>query len=250
MKIATWNVNGIRARETQALAWIEKERPEVICLQEIKATAEQVPLTLRELRGYRSFWHGSKGYSGVALLISRELCPEETAFTHPPFDFETRVVAAVVNGVTIASVYVPNGGRNFAAKMRFLSALEEYAAAFAASGDGLILCGDLNIARADNDVHPAERRPVICQLPAERRQLERILHAGLLDVARELHPEDERLFTWWAPWRRMRERNIGWRLDYLLASPSLAARATSCAVQREVGTSDHAPVVATFALPA
>ena len=110
-----------------------------------------------------------------------------------------------------------------------------------------MLCGDLNIARADIDVHPKERKPrAIGQLPEERVILERIIGRGLVDVGRALEPENDGLFTWWAPWRQMRERNIGWRIDYILASQALANRAVACPVSREFGTSDHAPIVATF----
>jgi exodeoxyribonuclease-3 len=133
--------------------------------------------------------------------------------------------------------------------MRFLEALDAYAAEFQASGLPLILCGDLNVARTDMDVHPKERKPrAIGQLPEERAQIERILSRGLVDVHRQLDPDNADLFTWWAPWRNLKERNIGWRLDYVFASQALAARATSCVVQREVGTSDHGPVVAVFDL--
>ena len=110
-----------------------------------------------------------------------------------------------------------------------------------------MVCGDLNVARTDRDVHPKEKKPIIGQLPEERALLERILSHGLVDLGRALDPDNDALYTWWAPWRNMRERNIGWRLDYVLASRALAARATSCVVQKEVGTSDHAPVLATFA---
>jgi exodeoxyribonuclease-3 len=124
-----------------------------------------------------------------------------------------------------------------------------YAADLRARGLKLVLCGDLNIARTEMDVHPRERKPrAIGQLPEERALLERLLEeGGLVDVGRSLYPDDENYFSWWAPWRNMRERNIGWRLDYVLASESIAQRAVSCPSYREIGTSDHAPVVATFA---
>src|SRR5947199_232331 len=116
-----------------------------------------------------------------------------------------------------------------------------------AAGRKLVLCGDMNIARSDMDVHPKERKPgIIGQRPEERTLLEALIAQGLSDVGQQLYPEQEDYFTWWAPWRNLRQRNIGWRLDYVLASESLAERATSCPSFREVGTSDHAPVVATF----
>ena len=246
MRVATWNVNGIRAREAQVLAWLEQDRPDVACLQEIKAGASQVPPSLTGVPGYWSFWHGSKGYSGVALLVSKELCSNAPVFIHPAFDLENRIVTALIGEITIASVYVPNGGKDFPCKMRFLAALEQYVAGFAATQDALIVCGDINVARAEIDVHPKERKRVIGQLPEERTQFEQILDAGAVDVARTLDPENDGLFTWWAPWRQMRERNIGWRLDYVLASPALAKSAKSCVTRRETGTSDHAPVIAEF----
>jgi exodeoxyribonuclease-3 len=131
--------------------------------------------------------------------------------------------------------------------MRFLSAMDEYARSFVAGGRQLVLCGDMNVARADIDVHPKERKPrAIGQLPEERALIEQILGRGLVDLGRALDPDNDGMFTWWAPWRNMRQRNIGWRLDYVFASTPLASRAAACPVQKEIGTSDHAPVIAVF----
>jgi exodeoxyribonuclease-3 len=247
VKIATWNVNGVRARQGQALEWLDRERPDVVCLQELKAAPEQVPSALREAEGYWACWHGAKAYSGVALLVRRGLAGDRPAFVHPDFDFEQRIVHTEVAGVTVASVYVPNGGKDFDAKRRFLAALDGWAAGLEAAGRPLVICGDLNVTRADVDVHPKERKPdAIGQRPDERALLERILSRGMVDVVRALHPDDHQLFTWWAPWRNLRQRNIGWRIDYILASQVLANRATGAVSQREVGTSDHAPVIALF----
>ncbi len=224
-----------------------RERPEVVCLQELKATSDQVPAILVEVEGYWYHWHGGRGYSGVGLHISRTLSPERPVFAHPSFDFENRIVTAAIGDLTVASVYVPNGGKDFPAKMRFLEALEAFAREHHDAGRTLVICGDLNVARTERDVHPKERKPrAIGQLPEERAMIERIVACGLVDVGRALDPENDGLFTWWAPWRNMRERNIGWRLDYILASGPLAERAASCIVQKDIGTSDHAPVVATF----
>ncbi len=173
--------------------------------------------------------------------------PEQPAFNHPQFDFEHRIVSVRLPQATVASIYVPNGGKDFPAKMRFLEAMDAYAAEFQAGGQPLVMCGDLNVARTDVDVHPKERRlNGIGQRPDERALMERILGRGLVDVHRRFEPDNPDLFTWWAPWRNMKQRNIGWRLDYVLASQSLADRAVSCVVQREFGTSDHGPVIATF----
>jgi exodeoxyribonuclease-3 len=248
VKIGTWNVNGIRARFDEVHAFLTRERPEVLCLQELKATIDQIPVMLLELEGYWCYMHGNKAYSGVGLLVKKELAGSRPEFAHPDFDHESRIVTVRVGDLTIASIYVPNGGKDFAAKIRFLEAMEAYAAGFEAGGAPLVMCGDFNVARTDRDVHPAERKPgAIGQSAQERALLERILDRGLVDVGRQLAPDDARLFTWWAPWRNLRERNIGWRLDYVFASTELAARAVSCPSFREVGTSDHGPVLATFA---
>ncbi|HEX9160841.1 MAG TPA: exodeoxyribonuclease III [Thermoanaerobaculia bacterium] len=245
MKIATWNVNGIRARNDQFVQWVAAEQPDIVCLQEIKASIPQVPESCN-IEGYTCYWHGAGGYSGVALHVRRGFS-EQPAISHPEFDNETRIVQAHIGDTVFASVYVPNGGKDFDAKMAFMNALVDYAAGVHARGLGLVLCGDLNVARTDMDVHPKERKPrAIGQLPVERELLEKIIAQGLVDIGRKLYPEDENYFTWWAPWRNLRQRNIGWRLDYVLASRDLAARAVSCPSYREVGTSDHAPVVATF----
>jgi exodeoxyribonuclease-3 len=247
MKIATWNVNGIRAREAQFREWVERDRPDVVCLQEIKANSAQVPAALCEMEGYWCYWHGERAYSGVGLHVRKETSPERPEFSHPVFDHENRIVVAKVADLTVASVYVPNGGKDFPAKMRFLEAMTGYVADARASGGPLVLCGDLNVARTDKDVHPKELKPgAIGQRPDEREIFERILSAGVVDLARALDPDNDHLFTWWAPWRNLRQRNIGWRIDYILASEQLAARATRCAVLTDVGTSDHAPVIAEF----
>jgi exodeoxyribonuclease-3 len=249
MKIVTWNVNGIRARQAQVQEFLDHEQPDVLCLQEIKASPEQLPVWLCEMEGYWCYWHGGKGYSGVALHVRKAASPDRPAFHHPEFDYEHRIVTVRLPQVTVASVYVPNGGKDFAAKMRFLEAMDAYAAALHAEGAPLVLCGDMNVARTEMDVHPKERKPrSIGQLPEERALIERILSRGLVDVHRRMEPDNADLFTWWAPWRNMKGRNIGWRLDYVFASESIAAHTVSCTVQREVGTSDHGPVVAVFDL--
>jgi len=247
VKVATWNVNGIRARQAQVQEFLDSERPDVLCLQEIKAAIDQLPVWLIDIEGYWCYWHGGKGYSGVALHVRRDSFPERPSFTHPSFDFEHRIVTARLPELIVASVYVPNGGKDFDAKMRFLGALDAFVADTRAAGTDLVLCGDLNVARTDLDVHPKERRPgATGQSPQERALLERLIGRGLVDVHRSLDPDNPSLFTWWAPWRNMRARNIGWRLDYVLASSAIAGRAVSCSVQRETGTSDHGPVIAVF----
>ncbi len=246
MRIATWNVNSIKQRLEHLVRVLKDVQPDVICLQEIKARLDQIPQSC-SIEGYTCYWHGAGGYSGVGLHIRKGFAAN-VDYTHPHFDLETRIVQAQIEDTVFTSVYVPNGGKDFEAKIAFLNALIDYAAGLRKQKLKLVLCGDMNIARTEMDVHPKERKPrTIGQLPEERALLERLLAVGgLVDVGRKLYPDDPNYFTWWAPWRNMRQRNIGWRLDYVLASESLAKRAVSCPSLRETGTSDHAPVVATF----
>ena len=247
MKIATWNVNGIRARESQLCEWLERDQPDVLCLQEIKARPDQVPERCK-LADYHAFWHGAGGYSGVSLHLRRELL-DAPEFVHPEFDIETRIVQVALDNLVLASVYVPNGGKDYGAKLRFLQNMVDWARTLREEGRDLILCGDINIARADVDVHPRERKPgIIGQRDEERVLFEALLDASLTDVTRALDPDNDALFTWWPPWRDMRKRNIGWRIDYILASRRIAERATACRVLAEVGTSDHAPIMMTASI--
>jgi exodeoxyribonuclease-3 len=245
MKIATWNVNGIRARAPQVQEWMERERPDVVCLQELKAEATQIPEQCQPA-DYHAYWHCRKAYSGVSLLARKELFDADPVYSHPPFDIESRIVQVERGDLVIASVYVPNGGKDYPAKLSFLARLIDWVRQLHAEGRSLLLCGDINIARTEMDVHPKERKPnAVGQLPEERALFQALLDTGLEDVGRKFDPDNAGLFTWWAPWRNMRARNIGWRLDYMLASPTVTASATSCVVQADVGTSDHAPVVMT-----
>jgi exodeoxyribonuclease III len=245
LKVATWNVNGIRARAAQLCEWMERERPDVLCLQELKAESAQIPEACR-LDDYYIYWHCMRAYSGVSLHLRKQAFETEPVFSHPEFDMESRIVAATVGNLVLASVYVPNGGKDYAAKIDFVKRLAAWTRQVADSGRELVLCGDMNITHTERDVHPRERKPgIIGQRPEERALFSTLMGSHLVDVGRKLEPGNDDYFTWWAPWRNMRQRNIGWRLDYVLASPSIADQAVSCPVLRDVGTSDHGPVVMT-----
>ena len=245
LKISTWNVNGIRARAAEVRQWVDREQPDVLCMQEIKAGAEAIPEPLKSM-DYWSFWHGFKGYSGVSIHLRKAAFASCPTFSHPEFDTETRVVQAELGDLRIASVYVPNGGKDFDAKLKFLEGFEKYAS----TSKTLVVCGDLNVAREERDVHPKLRKQdQIGTTPIERQWFEKILSHGLVDLGRKFAPDDERLFTWWAPWRNLKDRNIGWRIDYVLASSALAEKAKYCKGFREFGTSDHGPLLAEFDVP-
>jgi exodeoxyribonuclease-3 len=247
MKIGTWNVNGIRARQAQFCEWLERDRPDVACLQELKAEPAQIPSQCCH-DDYFIYWHGLRAYSGVSLHVRKGAFEGEPAFSHPDFDMESRIVQADLGKLIVASVYVPNGGKDYDAKLQFMLRLASWAKQLHREGRSLVLCGDMNITRTDMDVHPKERKPgIIGQREEERDLFDKLLGTHLVDVGRALDPDNANLFTWWAPWRNLRQRNIGWRLDYVLASPPIAARAASCVVLADFGTSDHAPVVMTTA---
>ena len=252
LKVATWNVNGIRKRGAELVDFVAAEQPDVLALQEIKAEPDKVPSSLAALGGYHCYWHGHKGYSGVGLLLSQRTFPARPEFSHPEFDHETRIVIAELPDWTVASIYVPNGGKDFEAKLRFLDGMERFVNDARARGRQLLLCGDLNIAREDRDVHPSLRKPnQIGRTPEEQSQFARMLEAGsLTDLSRKFAPDDDRLFSWWAPWRNLREKNVGWRIDYVLSSELVTRAAVSCKVQREFGKSDHGPLLAEFELSA
>jgi exodeoxyribonuclease-3 len=245
MKIATWNVNGIRAREAQLCEWLERDQPDIVCLQELKAEAAQIPARCH-LDHYHIYWHGLRAYSGVSLHVRKGLFDGDPVFSHPEFDMESRIVQATLGNLVIASVYVPNGGKDYAAKLAFFQQLVGWTKRLHDEGREVVVCGDLNIARADIDVHPKERKAgVIGQRDEERELFENLLGRHFVDVGRKVAPDNDRLFTWWPPWRNMRQRNIGWRIDYILASSPLAERVSDCVVLADVGTSDHAPVMMT-----
>ena len=184
MKIATWNVNGIRARQAQLCEWLERDRPDVVCLQELKAELSQVPEQCK-LADYHAYWHCRRAYSGVSLHIRKGLLDAEPAFSHPEFDMESRIVQAEFGKLILASVYVPNGGKDYEAKLSFMTRLAAWAKRLHQEGRELVLCGDINITRAEMDVHPKERKPgIIGQRPEERELFEALLGEHLVDVGR------------------------------------------------------------------
>ena len=248
MHIATWNVNGIRAREAQFCEWLKAHAPDVVCIQEIKASADQLPASVKQLDDYWAYWHeSSKGYSGVALFMRKSRFESQPVFCHPAFDMESRLVEGVFDNTRFASVYMPNGGKDYAAKIAFYQAMVEHVREVHARGERLVICGDVNIALTDKDVHPSQQKAdVIGQRPEERALFQQLLDLGLVDTTRVVRPDDDRFFTWWPYWKEARKRNIGWRIDGIYTSTSLGWRVTSADVLAEFGTSDHAPLHVRF----
>jgi exodeoxyribonuclease III len=256
VRVVTWNVNGIRARFGEVVSLCRSEQPDVLCLQELKASPGQIPEPLTGLPEYINVWHGGPGgYSGVSVHVRRAWTSAAAAtaagtpspaFAPPSFDVQYRAIeVALGSGVRALSLYVPNGNRDLPGKLGFLEALRGHVREARQAGVALLVCGDLNVACSPIDVHETLRdAEAVGQLDEERALLQALFDEGLVDLGRAFDPDNHGLFTWWPPWREERRKNHGWRLDYILASESLARTATGCRVLADFGTSDHAPVAA------
>lgn len=249
MKIVTWNVNGIRARSRSFLEWMRVHRPDIICLQEIKAHPDQIPADVKDVEGYHSMWHGSHGgYSGVSIHV-RNGSLQKPSFSVPFFDEETRIVQAELGETVVVNVYIPLGQKDFGQKLAFLDSLIKYVDALRYEGKQILLCGDLNVAHTDNDVHPEmleEGR--LCTTLDERLRLDAFQGMGLTDLFRKHHPNLRNAYSWWPYYGQARKRNVGWRIDYIYACPTLAPLARDCRIQKEETSSDHSPVIAEIEL--
>ena len=160
---------------------MERELPDIVCLQELKAELTQLPELLVQRPDYHAFWHCCKGYSGVSLQLKKDTFPDPPVYTHPPFDLESRIVTADLGSLIVASIYAPNGGKDYPGKITFFKALIDWSRELRSRGRELLLCGDINIARTEMDVHPRERNPMkVGQTVEERGLFETLLGAGLL----------------------------------------------------------------------
>lgn len=250
MRIATFNVNGVNGRLPRLLEWLEESRPDVACLQEIKTSDDRFPAPAIESAGYHAVWHGQRAHHGVAIL-ARGAKPREIRRGLPgdPGDREARYLEAEVDGLAIASVYLPNGnpqpGPRFDYKLAWFERLIDHAAALAESGHPTVLAGDFNVVPTDFDIYnPGWWREDAVMQPQTREAYSRLLAQGWIDATRRLHPK-ERVYTFWVNANAYR-RNAGFRMDFLLLSPALASRLRAAQVDREhrgrEKPSDHAPV--------
>ena len=250
MKIATFNVNGIKSRLPRLLEWLEESAPDVVCLQELKTTDETVPDAAIRGAGYHALWSGQKSFNGVAIL-ARGCEPVERRRGLPgdPDDVHSRYLEAVVQDVVVASIYLPNGnpqpGPKFDYKLAWFERLNRHAAELLAEGAPVVLAGDYNVVPTDADIYNRWLWRFDAVLQPETRSLwERLLAQGWVDATRRLHPH-ERIYTFWVNADAFR-RNAGFRMDFLLLTPVLAKRLVATGVDREQRgrekPSDHAPV--------
>ena len=256
MKIACFNVNGITARLPELLIWLEQTRPDIVCLQELKAPQERFPEAALHAAGYAAAWHGQKSWNGVAIL-ARGSKPVERRRALPgdPQDLHSRYIEASVGGIVVGCLYLPNGnpapGPKFDYKLSWLDRLARHAADLLSEGVPTVLAGDYNVIPTEFDVYAPERWVDDALFrPEVREAYRRLLGQGWMDAVREMHPR-ERVYTFWKYLRNAFERDAGLRIDHFLLSPSLATRLSGAGVDRHVRArakaSDHAPVWITLA---
>lgn len=250
MKIATYNVNGIRARISNLLEWLEREQPDIVCLQELKAADDSFPLLSIKGAGYGAIWHGQKSWNGVAIL-ARGSNPVETRRGLPGGDEDShsRYIEANVNGVTIASLYLPNGnpqpGPKFDYKLAWFERFIQHAATLVSSKSPVILAGDYNVVPTDFDIYnPRSWRQDALLQPETRECYQRLLAQGWSDSVRA-HFGQKPVYTFWDYFRRHWETNSGLRIDHLLLNPAISNQMVDAGVDTWVrgqpGASDHAP---------
>jgi len=251
VRIATFNVNNVNKRLGNLLAWLAGTRPDVACLQELKAAQPDFPAAELERAGYGAVWRGQRAWNGVAILArGAEPILTRDALPGDPDDREARYVEAAVSGVLVGCLYAPNGnpqpGPKFDRKLAWMARLDAHAAELVATGLPVVLAGDYNVVPEPRDLYPTHSYDdnALVQ-PAPRAAYASLLAQGWTDALRALHPDDPRLYTFWDYRRNRWPRDGGMRLDHLLVSPSLAPRLAAAGVDRAVrgadNASDHAP---------
>jgi len=251
MKIATYNVNGVNGRLPVLLRWLDEARPDIVCLQELKAPQEKFPQGPIRALGYDAIWHGQKSWNGVAILSrTGEIHETRRGLPGDPDDTHSRYIEAAINGVIVGGLYLPNGnprpGPKFDYKLRWFDRLIAHAAELIGARLPVVLAGDFNVMPTDLDVYKPERwLDDALFAPEVRAAYFRLLDQGWTDALRSRHP-GETIYTFWDYFRNAYARNAGLRIDHLLLSPALAGRLVGAGVDAHVRgwdkTSDHAPV--------
>ena len=251
MKIATYNVNGVNGRLTVLLKWLEEAAPDIVCLQELKAPQDKFPEKALLDAGYNAIWHGQKQWNGVAIL-ARNMEIEEITRTLPgdETDSQSRYIEALINGMVIACLYLPNGnpapGPKLDYKLQWFKRLSIRSAKLLSLNTPVILVGDFNVMPTELDVYKPERWVDDALFrPEVRKAFHNIVSQGWTDAIRTLYP-DEKIYTFWDYFRKAYERDAGLRIDHFLLSPEVAKNLTAGGVDRHVRgwekTSDHGPV--------
>ena len=250
MRIFSWNVNGIRAAYRKGLLeWILKEKPDVLCLQEIKAQADQLPAQLKNLPNYHVFLNPAerKGYSGVATFSKTNPVSSSKGLGIERFDVEGRVLISEFEDFFLYNIYYPNGKKDsdrLEYKLDFYNAFLDHAEAVKdESGKGVVVCGDFNTAHQEVDLsRPKQNENRSGFLPVERAWIDTFVDHGYTDTWRYLNPDVTERFSWWDQKTRSRERNVGWRIDYFFVSSDLLPKLKNADIHDDVFGSDHCPV--------
>ncbi len=251
MKIITYNVNGIRAALKKGfLSWVKSADPDVLCLQEVKASKSQVlgELSLFENLGYNIYWHEAekKGYSGVAILSKEKPRHVEIGCGIEDYDQEGRVIRADFDSVSIMSLYIPSGSSGEARqnyKMHWLAKFLDYSKKLKEEFPNLIICGDFNICHTEIDIHnPKSNARSSGFLPEERQWVSDFLGLGFIDSFRFFNKEPHN-YSWWSYRANSREKNLGWRIDYNMTSSELKERLVKASILNKAMHSDHCPVL-------
>jgi len=252
MKIISWNVNGIRAwykkdPEIKTFSWFLKQKPDFFCIQETKAHPEQLPDALHDIDGYFAYFDHAKtrkGYSGVAIYTQHEADKVEYGLGIEGLDQEGRFIALFYDKLVIINCYFPNGGMGgdkFTFKLNFFDAFLKYILKLRKKGYDVIFAGDVNVAHTPLDILRAkENEKTIGFLPVEREWVSKVVDSGFVDTWRHLHPKTEK-YSWWDMKTRARDRNVGWRIDYIFVSENLASKIRRAEIHNEVFGSDHCP---------
>ncbi len=250
MKIVTFNVNNIRKRLANLTDWLRTARPDIVCLQELKATDAEFPADAIRSAGYAAVWKGQKSWNGVAILARTAPIVTRTELPGDNADTQSRYIEAAVNGILIGCLYLPNGnpqpGPKFDYKLAWFRRLSRHAAKLYKAGVPVALVGDFNVVPTDRDIYPTTSWDDDALLqPQSRAAFARLMKQGWIDAVRALHPEAP-MYSYWDYKRRRWERDAGLRLDFILLSPDLAKRLKAAGVDRAVrgapNASDHAPV--------
>ncbi|HLK29343.1 MAG TPA: exodeoxyribonuclease III [Puia sp.] len=251
MKIATYNVNSVNARLPVLLRWLSETSPDVVCLQELKAPQEKFPENEIKDAGYHAIWHGQKSWNGVAILSRHaEIKEIRNVLPGDAEDMHSRYIEAIINGITIGCIYLPNGnpapGPKLDYKLKWFERLQNHAKSLLAEKSPAILTGDYNVMPTELDVYkPESWKDDALFLPEVRAAFKTLVDQGWTDAIRKLYP-DKKIYTFWDYFRNAYERDAGLRIDHFLLSPQVAKRLVAAGVNREVRgwgkTSDHAPV--------
>jgi len=249
-RLFSWNVNGIRACGRKGfLDWLAAAKPDILGLQETRALPEQLEESLRQPDGYHVHYHPAekKGYSGVALYSQIE--PQSVTLgglSEPRFDDEGRLIIADYGDFLFYTGYFPNGGNDLSRvpyKLEFSEAVLQHAEAQRRAGRSIVICGDVNTAHEEIDLaNPKSNKKNTGFLPEEREWVSRLIDHGYVDIFRQTHPDEGSHYTWWSNRKGVRERNVGWRIDYFLISPDLEDRVVAARIHSDVMASDHCPI--------